>query len=142
MPMLDKWAPIREMDRMERRMRRLFADTGLFPLAVPVPASDVYETDDELIVELEVPGFDESELDVEVVDHTLVVRGTREEHEETQRKEMILRERLEREFERRFDLPPATDGEHVTAGFAKGVLTLHVPKTDAAQPRKVRISRD
>jgi len=66
MPLLEKWTPLREFDAMDRRMRRFFGDLGSTP--APMPAADVYETDGELVVELEVPGFDEKELEIEVRD--------------------------------------------------------------------------
>ena len=136
---LDRRTPLRELDRMERRMRRLFEDRGLF--AVEAPATDVYETDAEYVVELEVPGFDRSELAVEVSDHTLVVKGEHEEESEKAGRELLLHERLERRFERRFELPHEVDADHVHASCEKGVLTLHVPKTPAAvHPRKVEIA--
>ena len=50
-----------------------------------------------------------------------------------------MRERLEAHFERRFRLPIEADTDHVTAEYGKGVLTLHVPKLAAAQPRSVKI---
>lgn len=139
MTTLERWTPIRELDRFERRMRRLAEDAGFFPTAGP--ASDVYETDEEYVVELDVPGFDDKELAVEVDDHTLVVKGERTEEAKKEDKAVLLRERLEREFERRFALPYVADSEHVSAEFAKGVLTLHVPKTPSAQSRKVAITR-
>lgn len=136
---LDRRTPLRELDRMERRMRRLFEDRGLF--AVEAPATDVYETDREYVVELEVPGFDQDELAVEVSDRTLVVRGEHEEEAGDGRRELLLHERLEHRFERRFELPHEIDAELVHATSEKGVLTVHVPKTPAAaQPRKVEIA--
>ena len=72
--------PFRELDSMERRARRIFDAWGLVPMLVP--AADIYETPDELVVELEVPGFDEKDLDVEVIDHVLTVKGTRKETKE------------------------------------------------------------
>lgn len=136
MPTIEHWTPIRELDRMERRMRRLFEDAGFFPHG---PATDIYETEDEFVLELDVPGFDERELDIEVFDHSIVVKGVREEIQETQGRTPLVRERLEREFVRTFELPVIGDTEHVSAAFAKGVLTLHVPKTEEARPKKVAI---
>jgi HSP20 family protein len=98
----DWLTPIREFNRMERRMRRLVGDPRLAPPLAP--AADVYEADGELIVELEVPGFDETQLEVEVFDHTLVVRGKRETDAGKQVQKLRLRERLEDYFERRFSL--------------------------------------
>jgi HSP20 family protein len=131
--------PFRELDAFDRRMRRLFSDFPFVPASTP--AADIYETDSELVVELEVPGYEEKDLDIEVSDHTLVVKGAREEETETEEKAVRLRERLASTFVRRFALPSATDSEHVSATYARGVLTLHVPKAAEFKPRKVRIGR-
>ena len=100
----ERWTPFRELDRMERRMRRLFEARGLLP------------------------------------DHTLVVRGAHEEATGTAGREVLLHERLERSFVRRFELPLGTNVEQLTAGCEKGVLTMRVPKTTTAEPRKVEIA--
>lgn len=134
-----KWAPFRELDVMERRMRRMLEDVGVAP--APLPAADVYETSDEFVVELEVPGYEETELGIEVSDHTLTVTGERKETTEEKQKAFRLRERLEHEFERRFQLPLEADTKHVTAVFKKGVLELHAPKLQTAKPRKVEIAK-
>lgn len=136
---LDRRMPLRELDRMERRMRRLFEDRGLF--AVEAPATDVYETEVEYVVELEVPGFDRAELAVEIDDRALVVTGEHAEEAEKTGRELLLHERLERRFERRFELPREVDAERVEAACDKGVLTVHIPKAGtAAQPRAVKIT--
>ena len=129
--------PFRELDSMERRARRIFDAWGLVPMLVP--AADIYETPDELVVELEVPGFDEKDLDVEVTDHVLTVRGTRKEKKDEDRT-FRLHERLDREFLRRFELPPEADTTKVKAVFTKGVLELHTPKTIEAKAHRVPIA--
>jgi HSP20 family protein len=135
---LDRWTPLRELDRMERRMRRLFEDRGL--LTFDAPATDVYETDADYVIELEVPGFASDELTVEVSDHTLVVKGEHEEDAEKAGRELLLHERLERRFERRFELPLEVNADKAVAACEKGVLTLHVPKSGAkAKARTVTI---
>jgi len=135
-----KWTPFTELDSMERRMRRIFEEIGFAP--VLAPAADVYETDDEFVVELEVPGYAEKELSIEVSDHMLSIKGShvREEKDE-EHKEFALRERLEREFERCFALPRDADTEHLQAIFSDGVLEVHAPKLEAAKPRKVAITK-
>ncbi|HEY8645002.1 MAG TPA: Hsp20/alpha crystallin family protein [Gaiellaceae bacterium] len=138
MPLLEKWTPLRALDVVDRRRRRFFEDLGFAPALTP--AADVYETDGELVVELDVPGFDEKEIEVQVRDHTLAVTGERQDATEKKAKALHVRERLEERFERRFELPAAIDSEHVTAEYAKGVLTVHVPKTSLPMPRKVTIT--
>jgi HSP20 family protein len=134
-----KWSPFQELDSMERRMRRIFEDAGFAP-TLP-PAADVYETDDEFVVELEVPGFEEKELGIEVSDHRLTVRGKRIEAKEREEKTFRLRERLERTFERRFELPAEADTEHVQAKFGAGVLEVHTPKLADSKPKRVEITK-
>jgi HSP20 family protein len=134
---ITRWSPFAELDSMERRMRRTFEELGLAPALVP--AADVYETDDEFIVELEVPGYDEEELTIEVSDHTLTVKGERTETKEKAEKTFRRHERLEREFERHFVLPAEADSDRLAARFAKGVLAVHAPKVDTARTRKVEI---
>jgi HSP20 family protein len=137
--LLEKRIPLREFDLMDRRMRRFFEDLGFVPALAP--AADIYEGDGEFVVELEVPGFDEKELEIEVSDHTLCVTGERKEQTEKKEKTMRLRERFEQKFERRFELPVDIDGEHVTAEYANGVLTVHVPTTSHEKPHKVEITK-
>ncbi len=134
-----KWTPFQEFDSMERRMRRAFEGLGFAP--VLLPAADVYETDDEFVVELEVPGYEEKELGIEVFDHTVSVRGVRKVTKEEQDKAFHVHERLEREFERRFELPAEADTKHVHATFTKGVLELRTPKLPGSKPQKVEIAK-
>lgn len=137
MTTLDKWTPLHELELMERRMRNLFNTAGVLP--APLPAADVYETDDEFVVELEAPGFEQKELAVEVTDHTLTIKGARSETTDETEKSFRFHERLERGFERSFPLPVAADAEHVKARFEKGLIEVRAPKLKAAKPRKIPI---
>ena len=135
---LERFTPLGDLTAMERRMRRLFEDMGFAPALTP--AADVYEADEEFVVELEVPGFDEKELGVAVTDHTLTVTGERTETSEKKEKQLLMRERLESRFERRFTLPVEADAKHVKAEYSKGVLTVHVPKATEAAAQKIAIT--
>jgi HSP20 family protein len=134
-----KWTLFNELDPFERRMQRLFGESG-FVSQAPVPAADVYETPDEYVVALDVPGYEEKELAVELSDHTLAIKGHRSKATGEEKKEFALQERLDHEFERRFALPTAADTEHVKAIFAKGVLEVHTPKVVVSEPKKVAIT--
>jgi HSP20 family protein len=135
-----RWTPLRELEALDRRMQRLFDQAGMTTTLL-LPAADVYETESEYVVELEVPGFEEKELDLEVTDHTVCVTGERAEEKEAQQKTYRLHERLERRFERRFALPPEADPDGVRADFKKGVLEIHAPKAQAPKPRKIRFGK-
>jgi HSP20 family protein len=138
MTTLIKWAPFRDFDVIDRRMRRMLEDFGVAPATLP--AADLYETEKELIVELDVPGFDEKELALEVSDRTLTVKGERKKESEEKEKTFYLHERLEKYFERSFTLPVDADVEKLKAHFKTGVLEVHVPKVEAAKPRKIEIA--
>ena len=133
-----KSTPFMELDSMERRMRRWLEEFGFAP-TLP-PAADVYRTDDEYVVALDLPGYEAKELSLEISDHTLAVKGEREQVKEEKTKEFALHERFEREFERRFVLPAEVDTEHLKATFVKGVLEVHAPKLQKAKPKKVAIT--
>ena len=139
MTTLVKWSPFRELDLMERRMRRLLDDVGFAPALLP--AVDVYETEDEFVLELEVPGYEEKELTIEAFDHTVAIAGDRREVEEKSDKVFRLHERLEKHFERRFEFPPQADTKHLKAVFGNGVLELHAPKSPQVKPRKIAIGK-
>jgi HSP20 family protein len=138
MTTLVKWSPFRELDLMERRMRRMLDDVGFVPAVLP--AVDVYETEDEFVLELEVPGYEEKKLTVEAFDHTLAIAGERSEEEKSD-KVFRLQERLEKHFERRFELPPEADTKHLKAVFENGVLEVHAPKSPQVKPRKIAIGK-
>ena len=138
MTTLIRWTPFRELEPMERRMRRMFEDIGFGPFTVP--AADFYETDRDYVVELEVPGFEEKELGIEVSDHTLTISGSRHEDTEKEEKSFRLRERLDRQFERTFRLPPEVDADKVRASFVSGVLKVEAAKTAVATAHKVPIT--
>ena len=132
-----------ELDAMERSVRRMFGGIPVMPAFVSAlsPAADVYETPEEVVVELEVPGFEEKELGLELSDHRLTTTGRREEVKQEVDKAYRLHERLERTFERTFTLPPEVDSAKVKAEFEKGVLKVHAPKIAAAQPRRIEIAK-
>ena len=138
MTTLVRWAPLRDFDVIDRRMRRMLEEFGVAP--AQLPAADLYETEKELVVELDVPGFDEKELTLEVSDHTLTVHGERVEERDEKEKTFHLHERLEKHFERSFALPMDANIEKMKATFETGVLKVHVPKVEAAKPRKIEIA--
>jgi HSP20 family protein len=132
---LVRWDPFRELDLVDR-MRGLG-----WPLVKMsgLPATDVYETDEEYVVELEVPGYEEKELTIEILDHMLTVRGEHETTTETTEKTYRLQERVTQEFERSFELPPTVDADTVKATFRSGILALHARKAGAATPKTIHV---
>ena len=128
-----------EMDRMfenflsafSGRMSLLDRSFGNF-----VPNLDVTETDKEVKVVAELPGMDEKEVEVTLVDGALQIRGEkREEHEENKR-DFFRQEVRYGAFERMIPLPAEIDADKAKASFKKGVLRITLPKTAEAQSKR------
>jgi HSP20 family protein len=132
---------LEELDAMSEEFSRRFglrpAPTGLRGWLPPV---DVWETDAELVIELDVPGCHPENISAELVDQQLVVTGER-----TPPGGAVRRYRTERwqgRFVRSFVVPREMDGEKIRADYHEGVLTVRLPKPDAARPRRIAIGRD
>ena len=132
------WSPLQRLDPIELKMRTILQEVGLAPT---IPPADVYETEDEFVIELEVPGYEEKELGIEVTDHTLTVTGEHVVPTERTEKTFRLKERMQTEFERRFQLPQEVDSEHLKARFERGLLEVHAPKQPMAKPKTVPIAK-
>jgi HSP20 family protein len=103
------------------------------------PAIDVAETDKELTIHAELPGIDPKEIDVSVTGDQLVISGEKKEKTERKGDGYLHNETRYGSFRRVIPLPEGVDSEHVDAQYANGVLTLTLPKTPAALPKRVEI---
>ena len=102
-----------------------------------VPAADIHETDESYLVEIELPGVKQDDLSVEIVGGQLTVTGERRQRERVG----LLRHRSRTTGRYRFDvrLPAEVDGDQVQASLDDGVLTVVVPKVEAARRRRISI---
>ena len=132
MASLVRWAPLGDLGIVDGRIRRMPEDFGV--AEARLPTSDVLETEKELIVKLDAPGFDEKELSLEVSDHTLVMRGEKSETKDNEGAHFYVRERLDTQFERLFMLPREADMNKAEATFKEGVLEVRVPKIEQMTP--------
>ena len=140
MTALMKQPPFVELDGMERWLNGMLSNIGFGPLIRPfLPAADVYTAEGKYVIELEVPGFLEKELTIEVTGRMLTVKGMHADETKEETKSFRLHERLANEFERTFMLPPEADIEKITSTFEHGVLKVFAPIPALAQPRKVPI---
>ena len=102
-----------------------------------MPPVDIYETEDAYVLEAELPGFTTEDVDIELVENRLTLRGERRPMSEV-RKKYRRHERAYGRFERSFLLPALIDRDHVTAEMHHGVLTLRLPKRPA-KPKRIPI---
>ena len=107
-----------------------------------VPAIDVVEQKDAYLIYAELPGVDASQVDISFEQNVLTVRGTkRSAVEATNEGELRVyaAERVTGSFERSIRLPEFVDGDRITADFRQGLLTITIPKAQAARARKIEI---
>ncbi len=104
---------------------------------------DVAETDQAFEVKVDLPGIDPEQVDIQIDNNTLTIRGQRsEESEEKGEKKQFHRvERYQRNFSRSVVLPNAINEERTVAEFSDGVLKILIPKSEDAKPRKITISK-
>jgi HSP20 family protein len=102
-----------------------------------VPAVDITESEKTYEVTAELPGMDEKNIEVKVVNGNLTIKGEKQEEKEEKKKDYYLQERHFGSFERRFQLPEGVDADKIEASFKKGVLTVTLPKKlEAQKPEK------
>lgn len=103
------------------------------------PAADLYETADEFILEMGLPGFDPADIDVTVEHGILAVSGQRTRNEEDEKRNYHVREHTYERFSRSFSIPASVNVEGVQADFEKGMLLVSLPKAAEAKPRKIEV---
>jgi HSP20 family protein len=140
---ITRWDPFREVVALQNRVNSLFRDLneGDDPLATAsfVPAVDIYEDPQKVMLKLEVPGIDQKDLDVRIEDHTLTVKGERKFGSEEKEQNFHRIERRYGSFYRAFTLPNTVDTENVAASYNAGVLKLELKKKPEAQPKQIQI---
>jgi len=103
------------------------------------PPADIFERGDELVIRLEVPGVDKSDIDIRVEDDTLIIGGERKRDNEANEESTYRSERRYGSFSRRYRLSKAVDAAEIKASCANGVLDVTLPKAEEAKPRKIEI---
>ncbi|MDY6831572.1 MAG: Hsp20/alpha crystallin family protein [Thermodesulfobacteriota bacterium] len=104
------------------------------------PAIDVSETEAAYLVKAELPGLDKEAIDISITDGVLTISGEKKMETREEKENYILTESRYGSFSRSFALPPDASTDNVDATFANGVLTISVPKSEAARPRKITVS--
>jgi HSP20 family protein len=122
---------------MGRLMEGAWRGAGLGDGDIWVPLVDIEETEDAWVVEAELPGVKQKDVNVEVGDSEVVISGEIKERE----RKGIIRRRTRRtgQFEFRVTVPGQADAENIDASLDDGVLTLRIPKPEQARPRRVDV---
>ena len=141
------WLPFEEL---RREIDRLFDDgnwlkpfRGEFPgfarVGMKVPAVDIVEHDTAFEITVDLPGYDSKDVSVTLRNGNVVIKGEKSEEKQDKAKDYYLKERQYGAFERSFAVPETVDTAKVDAAFRNGVLTVTLPKSEAAQAPEQKV---
>lgn len=135
--------PWRELDQMTRQLDRLFGEPGLSEADTArwIPAVNVEETNDELILTADLPGLTDEDIEIGLENDVLTIRGQKEEAREGNGEDRRYHvwERRFGSFQRSFTLPRTVSANEISATFERGVLHVHMPKAPESRGRTIRI---
>lgn len=140
---LTRWEPVHEMMTLREAMDRLFDDAFTRPISGSggsvMPAIDLYQDDDEVVVKAALPGLKSGDVQISVTADVLTLVG--EFKKETEQKETTyhIREQRTGSFERSIMLPTDVQTDKAKAEFEDGILTITLPKAEAVKPRMITI---
>jgi len=139
---LMRWSPWQELEGMQRTLSRLLDEGGMSTsseFGTWMPAVDIRETDDALLVYAELPGIDKKDIHVDVHDGVLTISGERKYEKDVKEENVHRTERAYGRFSRSFSLPRTVDADKVDARLKDGVLEIRLPKTESAKPKAIEI---
>lgn len=109
-------------------------------LATWYPATDIYDTKDGFVFKMELPGLKKEDVDVEIEDNILSIKGERKEEKEFKDDSVHRTERYSGKFYRAFRLPKNVDAKKIDASMKDGILELKVAKPEEIKPKQVPVS--
>ena len=141
---LTRWEPVREMMTLREAMDRLFDDAFTRPINLrdggwSAPAVDMYQTDDEVVVKVALPGFKADEVQINVTGDVLTLRGELKREQEEKDKAWHIREHRWGSFERSVALPTQVKADRANADFENGILTITLPKAEEVKPKMISV---
>jgi len=141
-----RWDPFRDLMSIQERMNRLFQETlarqqGQEDIQAGqwTPAVDIHETGDRIVLRADLPGLEQSQIEVRVDDNTLTLRGDRRPPTDVRQEEFHRAERPHGSFLRSFSLPQGVDQGGIKASYRNGVLEVSLPKRQEARAASIRV---
>ncbi len=141
-----KWEPFRDLMAMQDRMTRLFDETvsriwkeeGTMRGGWTPPV-DVAERENELILKIDLPEMNQSEIEIKVEENNLIIQGERKFLKENPDENYVQVERPYGPFQRTFTLSRRIDQDKIKASYKDGVLRIVLPKKEAVRPQKIQL---
>jgi HSP20 family protein len=142
-----RWQPFREIETMQQQMNQIFDRMMTTDGDRPgnnstsfIPAAEIHETDNEVKLQMEVPGIDAKDLDIKVSEDAVAITGERKSQINNEDKGMRRSEFRYGRFQRVIPLPTPIQNDKVQADFQNGVLCLTMPKSEQHKQKVVSIS--
>jgi HSP20 family protein len=146
MNIITRWEQPRAVIPLQDEVNRLFEDTfardrqGHADLTTWAPAVDIYETENELVVQADLPDLQDKDIDVRVENNTLTIRGERKFEKDVNEENYLRIERAYGSFTRSFTLPNTINAEAIRAEYRNGVLTVRMSKREESKPKQIQIT--
>jgi len=142
---LVRYNPWQEMNALQRSFNRLFDDMlanndSVFGNLSKVPPAELSETEDAIKLKLEVPGMNVQDLDIQVTEKAVSIRGERKEENTTEENDTKRSEFRYGKFERVIPLPASIQNTDVKADYKDGILNLHLPKAQEEKNKVVKVN--
>jgi len=139
------FSPWTELEEMSSRLNRMFGEAGSGEAARRAfwtPAVNVEETKEELRLTAELPGMSQDDIEIEVENNVLSLRGEKREEDQQEDRRYHVWERSYGSFERSFTLPRTVKADQISAQFKDGILHIQMPKAPEAKSRKISIKAE
>ena len=143
---ITRWDPFREVATLQNRLNSLFQDYSRgenagdpVSAASFVPPVDIYEDDHKVVLKLEVPGLKQEDLDIQLENNNLTVRGERKFETEEKEENFHRIERRYGSFYRAFTIPNTVNADSVKADYDAGVLRIQLEKRAEAKPKQIKV---
>lgn len=143
---IERWQPFRELMTLREAMDRLFEDSFVHPSRfftalreVEVPALDVYQTPNEVVVKAALPGLKPEDVSIDITGDTLTIKGEHKAEEEIKKEDYLYQERRYGAFSRTVALPSGLKTDKAEATMEDGVLTLTIPKAEEVKPKVIKV---
>jgi HSP20 family protein len=142
---LIRWEPAREFMTLRQAMDHLFDDAFTRPLSLSmrdgwsVPAIDMYQTDDDVVVKASIPGFNANDVQISITGEILTLRGEMKHEDEKNDKSWHVREQRWGSFERSIALPTEVVADKAKAEFENGILIVTLPKAEEVKPKTITV---
>lgn len=141
-----RWDPFRDIVTLREKMNRLFEDAFTargderdMISSTWTPSVDIYETANEIVLNAEVPGIDEKDIDIKIENNTLTLQGERKFEKETKEENYHRIERSYGSFYRSFTIPNNVDQDKIEAEHESGVLRVVMPKKPESKPKTIKV---